>query len=110
MGQSEDLFNKLNLPETRLGYDHSKGEFEHIEFKNNGKKYSRYINPYEKMVNMWMIDMNSGKNKISFETKAFYEKSLELSTQPNKAKMDEHNPIFLHIADSNDCRYYNLKN
>ena len=74
---------------------------------NNGRLYSRYINPYEQMVNSSMLDHQTSVNKFSFKSKAFYEKAFELSQIPSIAKMDGFNPIYLHICNPKEYRYYN---
>lgn len=78
-----------------------------LNIVNNGPKYSRYINPYEQMVNSSMLDHQTSVNKFSFKSKAFYEKALELSKTPLTAKMDSFNPIYLYICNPKDYRYYN---
>ena len=55
-----------------------------------------------------MIDERTSRNKISFKSKAFYEKALQFSKDPIAAKMDKFNPIFYYIANPNEYRYYKL--
>ncbi len=105
----EKLFKKINPPETDINYEEDeKDAFTNIRIIDNGVKYSRYINPYEKSVNSAMIDQRTSKNKISFKSKAFYEKASQFSKDPSNAKMDNFNPIFYYIANPNEYRFYNL--
>ena len=106
----EKLFKKINPPETEIVYgtENEADNFKHIRITNNGPKYSRHANPYEKTVNAAMIDERTSKNKISFKSKAFYEKAIQFSKDPVGAKMDKFNPIFYYIANPNEYRYYNL--
>jgi hypothetical protein len=103
------MYNKLNPPETIINYDCNQ-KFNHIEINNNGYVYNRILNPYEKMVNNAMIDNINGGNKISFKSKAFYDKCTELSLTPAIAKMDNRNPIFYYIANPIDYRFYQIDN
>ena len=98
----------MNPYESRIDYSETE-EMSNIKLIDNQPKYSRYINPYEKMVNLAMIDTNQNINKFSFKTKAFYEKAVELSQNPSYAKMDQNNPIFLNIYNPKDYKYYNLE-
>jgi len=106
----EKLFRKINPPETEINYgpEVEKDGFKNIRIIDNGPKYMRYINPYEKSVNSAMIDERTSKNKISFKSKAFYEKAFQFSKDPANAKMDNFNPIFYYIANPNEYRFYNL--
>lgn len=106
----EKLFKKIHPPETEINYgpDVEKDGFKYIRIMDNGPKYMRYINPYEKTVNSAMIDERTSKNKISFKSKAFYEKAFHYSKDPANAKMDNFNPIFYYIANPNEYRFYNL--
>ncbi len=106
----EKLFKKINPPETDIYYGpeiETEG-FKSIRIIDNGPKYMRYINPYEKKVNSEMIDERTSRNKISFKSKAFFEKAYQFSKDPANAKMDNFNPIFYYIANPNEYRYYNL--
>jgi len=106
----EKLFKKINPPETDIKYgsDVENEGFKNIRVIDNGPKYMRYINPYEKTVNSAMIDERTSKNKVSFKSKAFYEKAFQFSKDPANAKMDNFNPIFYYIANPNEYRFYNL--
>ncbi len=105
LGVEEKTFYKLNPYETNIDYSNC-DKFEEINYIDNGPKYSRYINPYEKMVNLALID-SEDKNKFSFKSKAFYEKAVDLSQQPKLALMDRYNPIFNFIANPKEYKYYN---
>jgi len=72
----------------------------------NGPKYTREINPFERMVNMAMIDNKKNIKKFSFKSNAFYKKAVEYSQKPKEAKMDSNNPIYAFIANPNEYRYY----
>jgi hypothetical protein len=98
----------MNPYECRIDYENTL-EPKRIQLIDNGPQYSRYINPYEKMVNLAMVDVNQNCNKFSFKAKSFYEKAVQLSQNPSQAKMDANNPIFLHICNPKDYRYYNLE-
>lgn len=106
----EKLFKKINPPETDInyGFEVEKEGFKTIRIIDNGPKYTRYVNPYEKTVNSAMIDERTSKNKVSFKSKAFFEKAFQFSKDPANAKMDNFNPIFYYIANPNEYRYYNL--
>jgi hypothetical protein len=106
----EKLFKKINPPETEINYgpEVDNDGFKYIRIIDNGPKYIRHANPYEKTVNAAMIDEVTSKNKISFKSKAFYEKALQFSKDPVNAKMDKFNPIFYYIANPNEYRFYNL--
>lgn len=60
------------------------------------------------MVNVAMIDTKENCSKFSFKSKAFFEKAVELSQNPQHAKMDSNNPIFLYIYNPKDHRHYHL--
>ena len=107
----EDTFKKLNPPETRVDYDihPSKNKNSGIELLYNGPKYIREINPYEKMVNMAMIDNKKNRKKFSFKANSFYQKAVEYSQKPKEAKMDSNNPIYAYIPNPNEYRYYHLQ-
>lgn len=106
----EKLFKKINPPETEIKYgsEVEKEGFKNIRIIDNGPKYMRYVNPYEKTVNSAMIDERTSKNKVSFKSKAFFEKASQFSKDPANAKMDNFNPIFYYIANPNEYRFYNL--
>ena len=105
MCNDEETFKKLHLSDTRIDYDKS-DQFKEIKLVDNGSQYSRYINPYEKMVNLAIMDPIHNSNKFSFRARAFYEKAVEYSQTPSIAKMDSFNPIFMYIANPKDYRYY----
>ena len=106
----EKLFRKINPPETDINYrkEIEKEGFKNIRIIDNGPKYIRYVNPYEKTVNSAMIDERTSKNNISFKSKAFFDKAFHFSKDPSIAKMDNLNPIFYYIANPNEYRFYNL--
>jgi hypothetical protein len=101
----EASFKKLNPHESRIDYSNTEKPTS-INFIDNGPQYLRNLNPYEKMVNISMAQSAHNATSFSFEAKAFYEKSLELSLNPNLGKMDDSNPIYGYIANPKDCRYY----
>ena len=108
MCNDEETFKKLHPSDTRIDYDKCE-KFTSVKLVNNGPQYSRYINPYEKMVNLAIMDPIQNSNKFSFRAKAFYEKAVEYSQTPSIAKMDSFNPIFMFIANPKDYRYYNFE-
>lgn len=84
----------------------NKDKLKSIKIIENGPQYIREQNPYEKMVNLSMIDIIKNTNSFSFESKAFYERAIQLSLNPGIAAMNDSNPIFNYIANPKDCRYY----
>ena len=104
MSKDEKMFNILHQKETLINYENC-DPHSSLKIINNGPKYSRYVNPYEKMVNLAMIEKDNS-NKINFKSKAFFERALDLSKNPSNAKMDSYNPIFYFIANPSDYRYY----
>lgn len=78
-----------------------------LKIINNGPQYTRELNPYEKMVNLSMLDMKENTSKFSFKAKSFYQKAVELSQNPKIAQMDKSNPIYLHFFNPKDFCYYN---
>ncbi len=106
----EKLFKKINPPETEIiyGSEVEKEGFKNIRIIDNGPKYKRYVNPYEKTVNSAMIDERTSKSIVSFKSKAFFEKAFQFSKDPASAKMDNNNPIFYYIANPNEYRFYNF--
>lgn len=107
----EETFKKLHLPETNVDYDihPSKNKNSSIELVYNGPKYTREINPYERMVNMAMMDNKKNQLKFSFKANSFYNKAVEYSKYPKEAKMDSNNPIYAFIANPNEYRYYHFQ-
>jgi hypothetical protein len=104
----EETFKKINSNESRIDYSGT-DKMSCVNLIDNGPKFSRFINPYEKMVNLAMMDTNQNMNKFSFKAKAFYEKAVELSQNPSYGKMDSNNPIFSHIYNPKDDKYYNFE-
>jgi hypothetical protein len=105
LGIDETSFKKLHPHESRIDYSNT-DKMSSINLIENGPHYIRHPNPYEKMVNLSMIDINKNTNSFCFESKAFYERAMQLSLNPSIAKMDDSNPIFNYIANPKDCRYY----
>ncbi len=100
----EESFKKLNPPETVFDENYDKKVLMII---NNGPRYVRELNPYEKMVNLAMIDIKENTPKFCFKAKSFYQKAVELSQNPKIAPMDKSNPIYLHFFNPKDFCYYN---
>lgn len=80
---------------------------EYIKVIDNNNHYNPSINPYIRMVNQAM--MMQGRQIINFKSKNYYEKSHELSLLPKLAKYDSNNPIFLHMANPHDYRFYQVE-
>lgn len=104
LGSDEKMFKVTHPAETGVDYTGCDNP-SLVHLKNNGPKYTRPLNPYEKMVNLATIGRDSS-NKITFKAKAFYEKAKELSKDPANAKMDNYNPIFYYIANPSEYRFY----
>jgi hypothetical protein len=107
LGLDENFFKVRNPPETKINYNNCDELKTSIKINDNGPKYTRALNPYEKMVNLAMIEKN-GESKMSFKAKAFFEQCLFLSKDPKTAKMDSYNPIFLYMANPNEYRQYRV--
>jgi hypothetical protein len=107
LGTEEKLFYRLNPPETDIATNRFNGEYDKtiINIVNNGKKYIRERNPYEHMVNLNTNRYNS-TSSFSFKARSFYDKSVEFSK--NTEKMDKYNPIYFHLYNPNENRYYKL--
>jgi hypothetical protein len=104
LGKSQSLFNSLHPLDFKINSNSTA-----LQLVDNGPKYSRYLNPYEQIVNSSMIEQQSATKVFSFKARDFYEKALELSQDPKNAKMDVNNPIYLHIRNPKDYRYYKIE-
>ena len=85
-----------------------------IQVINNNIKFKEHENPYMKMVNQ-ATNVQVNKNGdvkshkvFGFKSKNYYEKAHDLSLMPTIAKYDSLNPIFLHMANPHDYRFYQI--
>ena len=78
-----------------------------IKIEDNSHKYAYIPNPYSKMVNQAIYGREQ-KMKYSFRAKSFFDKAYELALLPNIAKLDSNNPIFLHMANPHEYRFYQI--
>jgi hypothetical protein len=109
LGTDEDLYYRLNRPETDIETNRFKGNYDKrvINIVNNGKQYIREKNPYDHIVNLNTQKYNSS-SCFSFKARSFYNKAVDYSKKSEK--MDKYNPIYFHVYNPNENRYYKFSN
>lgn len=105
-GLSDKMFY-VNHPKEIMPDNGNPNSHQYIKIIDNNISFNPYINPYVKMVNQAM--MIKDRHVISFKSKNYYEKAYELSLLPKMAKYDSNNPIFLHMANPHDYRFYQVE-
>lgn len=97
------MFKKLNPPETNLDLTLERNS---VIINDNSEKFSWQHNPFERVVNS-AIDEDNMRPVVSFRSRAFYDKSSELSLKPgHNTRLDRMNPIFFFVPNTNEYRYY----
>lgn len=97
------MHRKLNPPETAIDLTI---ERKLVKINQNSDKYTWQHNPFERVVNS-SIEEDNMNPIFSFRSRAFYEKSVDLSLKPgNNTRGDRQNPIFFFVPNSHDYRYY----
>ena len=97
------MYRKLNPTETSIDLNL---ERKLIKINQNSNHYTWQHNPFERVVNS-SIDEDNMNPFISFRSRAFYERSVDLSMKPgNNTREDRQNPIFFFVPSSNEYRHY----
>lgn len=101
----QDMFKKLNPPETKL----DKEPEEYANIIHNGPQFKIEKNPYDIVVNAGMTNHSEEVKRNGFKAKSIYNEAVELSKNPKNAKMDNKNPIFFFVPNSGEYRHYKVE-
>jgi len=103
LGMDEEMYKKLNPPETALDLNL---ERKSVKLNDNSNQFTWQHNPFEKVVNS-AIDDDHTNQIVSFRSKAIYERAQELSLKPgNNTRDDRQNPIYFFVPNTNEYRHY----
>lgn len=106
LGLEEKTFNLIVTQETLPTYNKESKYIKVIDNNHNLNNIKKE-NPFQSTVNRALVTKDE-KLCFSFKAKNYYEKAYNLSLQPKDIKYDSNNPIFLHLANPHEYRFFSV--
>lgn len=106
LGLDEKTFNLIVTQETLPTFNKESKYIKVIDNNYNLNNIKKE-NPFQSTVNRALVTKDE-KLCFSFKAKNYYEKAYNLSLQPKDIKYDSNNPIFLHLANPHEYRFFSV--
>lgn len=106
LGIDEKTFDLIISKESLPSYNNESKYISVID-NNYNLNHIKKENPFQSTINRALVTKDESKC-FSFKAKNYYEKAYNLSLQPKDIKYDNNNPIFLHLANPHEYRFFNV--